>query len=197
MAMFKILMTLTGTKFEPGELRDSSEFPDGADFARLVKIGAVRPTGLGGFKGTADQAELLDQVEELTQKLGRLEEERNNLLTRAAQDGADWQAERKRLEEAVAVARLDNETLGLEVTTLRKANAELTAPVAELAEARKALAAKDTEIEALSAQVLAAKTPAGDGGAAVGEAGATTAPAGANTGDGGQPAPNKNKPPRR
>jgi len=166
--MFKILGTVTGLDAEPGELRDSTEFPEGTDFARLVKLGAVRPTGLGGFKGTRDQVELLDQVEELTQKVGRLEEERNTHLHRAAEDGKAWQAERKKLEEANATLALDNETLGNELTKAREANVALTAQIntltAEADEARRELAA------------LAAKTLTGDGEAAEGEAGAATAP---------------------
>lgn len=77
MASFKILQSLT-CGFEPGDpLRDSREFPEGTDFQRLIDIGAVRLVdGTAPRPADAQLADLMDEVEELTEKLAKEKEGR-------------------------------------------------------------------------------------------------------------------------
>src|SRR5262245_55072201 len=72
-AAFKVKQFIT-CGFHPGEVRGAEEFPVGTDFVRLVQDGALRPLGdLAVLGGDPKTDQLLDQIEDLTDKLASAE----------------------------------------------------------------------------------------------------------------------------
>ena len=117
-ATFKIKHSIVPVGFEPGEVRGASEFPPGTDFQRLIDSGAIRPTELSEFQGDPKHAELMDTVEDLTEKLSKhqanSDKEKEKLeaelkAARVAEDKSRKEVQAASSKAAVTIADLERQ----------------------------------------------------------------------------------------
>jgi molybdopterin converting factor small subunit len=119
-AAFKIKRFIT-CGFAVGEVRGADEFPVGTDFAKLVADGAIRGLGdLAILSGDPKIDELMDQVEELTDRLAAAEQAAAGAGTRADVTVAERDREIAELKTELAKEKLRGESLENDLRAVNK-----------------------------------------------------------------------------